>query len=141
MPYPRKYSRRYSPYEIIENWFTAENSGAKRYSRRYGYRYGSRPAFVPVIQIRAYTTNKISGQAGFNQCNAWFKTNVRLTQWEARANGGGGHGVGLLVGSGGFVAAGEVVQFEVFDHELTFGDKEYLVTVYGRALLGGGWSG
>lgn len=94
----------------------------------------------PVITITDCDRTKISRVSGFSRAIVTFHSDTALSEWEARANGGAGHGIGLLVGSGGALMADTSATFDVDDDELTLGDKEYTVTVYGKSA-GGVWSG
>ena len=96
---------------------------------------------VPLanITILEYTREKLGKVAGTTRCTVAFKADQDLLAWEARANGGTGVGIGLLVGEGSTLAAGEIGTFDVDTEELTLGDKEYTIKVYGKNQ-GGEWS-
>lgn len=93
---------------------------------------------VPLadITILEYDRTKIGRVPGTTKCTVSFKSDQNLIEWEARANGGGGPGIGLLVGNGKELMAEQVQQFEVETSELTFGDKEYIIKVYGMNQAG-----
>ena len=87
----------------------------------------------PVITIVSQDVTKISGVSGYDRCTVSFKADQELTYWEARATTTQtpGHGVGLLVESG-TLAKGATGYVYVDDEELTNGDLNYRITIYGR---------
>lgn len=96
----------------------------------------------PVITVNTPSRTIISDKSGFDQCVCTFSSDLALAQWEARATKAGttpARGVGLLVESGGSLAAGATGTVTVDDEELTQGDGEYTITVYGQST-GGVWS-
>lgn len=97
---------------------------------------------APVITVGTPSRSIISDETGFDQCTCTFTADVDLTEWEARATKAGttpARGVGLLVESGTTLAAGSTGTVVVDDEELTNGDGEYTITVYGKSS-GGVWS-
>lgn len=97
----------------------------------------------PVITVGTPSRSIISDESGYDQCVCTFKSDLALQQWEARATKSGttpARGVGLLVESGGSLAANTNATIYVDDEELTQGDGEYTITVYGLST-GGVWSG
>lgn len=110
------------------------------YSITYEYDDGTEPK--PTITIQSVDRPKISDESGMNECLCQFVSDVNLTQWEARATYGGvtpGHGVGLLVESGGALAANEVGVVSVLDSELTNGEGQYTISIFGQNK-NGAWS-
>lgn len=95
-------------------------------------------ASIPLanITILDYSRSKLGKVAGTSKCTVTFKADQPLTAWEVRANGGTGVGVGLLVGEGGTLATGVIGSFDVDTAELTLGDKEYIIKVYGKNSAG-----
>ena len=87
----------------------------------------------PVITIVSQDVTKISGVSGYDRCTVSFKADQELTYWEARATTTQtpGHGVGLLVESG-TLAKGATGYVYVDDEELTNGDLNYRISIYGR---------
>ena len=87
----------------------------------------------PVITIVSQDVTKISGVSGYDRCTVSFKADQELTYWEARATTTQtpGHGVGLLVESG-TLAKGATGYVYVDNEELTNGDLNYRITIYGR---------
>lgn len=83
----------------------------------------------------------ISDETGYDQCVCTFKSDLDLQAWEARATKGvtPARGVGLLVESGTTLAANVNATIYVDNEELTNGDGEYTITVYGQST-GGVWS-
>ena len=97
---------------------------------------------APVITIGTPSTAIISDETGYDECICTFTADVALQAWEARATKSGvtpARGVGLLVESGGSLAAGTASTVSVVDEELTDGDGDYTITVYGQST-GGVWS-
>lgn len=92
---------------------------------------------VPIINLISHSKDKISDETGFTTCSVTFQSDVSLLEWEARV-GGTGHGTGVLVGSGTTELANTNVEFDVDYTELTDGDKDYTIYVYGRNA--DGWS-
>ncbi len=95
-------------------------------------------AGIPIIVIQSYTRNKISAVIGMDISTVVFRSNENCDQWEARADGNGQVGVGLLVGNGGSINASQDVNFNVEDQELMNGDKVYPIDVFGHNSAG--WS-
>lgn len=97
---------------------------------------------VPVITVGTPSQTAISAVTGHDQCVCTFTSDLALSQWEARATKAGttpARGVGLLVESGGALAANTPATVYVENEELTQGDGEYTITVYGLST-GGVWS-
>ncbi len=97
---------------------------------------------APIITIEHQDKNKISSILGHDVCNATFYSDIHLLQWEARATPQGqttGQGVGLLVESGGNLKGGAMQTVIVNDEELTNGDLEYTISIFGKSD-GGVWS-
>ena len=94
----------------------------------------------PVITIVSQDVTKISGVSGHDRCTVAFTSDQALTYWEARATTTQtpGHGVGLLVESG-TLAEGATGYVYVDDEELTNGDLNYTITIYGQNA-DGRWS-
>ena len=100
------------------------------------------PATPPVITLGTPTRTIISDESGYDQCRCTFTSDQNLQQWEARATKAGvtpARGVGLLVESGTTLSAGATGTVIVDNEELTQGDGEYTITVYGQST-GGIWS-
>ena len=96
----------------------------------------------PVITVGTPSTSRISAITDHDQCVCTFTSDLALQQWEARATKAGvtpARGVGLLVESGGALAANTQATIYVENEELTQGDGEYTITVYGQST-GGIWS-
>ena len=94
------------------------------------------PAIItdpPVITILSQDVTKISGVTGYDRCTVTFTSDQALTYWEARATTTQtpGHGVGLLVESG-TLAKGATGYVYVDNEELTNGDLNYRISIYGR---------
>lgn len=97
---------------------------------------------VPVITVDTPSKTAISDEAGHDECTCTFTSSLSLKQWEARATKKGttpARGVGLLVESGGSLARGSKGTVVVENEELTNGDGEYTITVYGCST-GDVWS-
>lgn len=93
----------------------------------------------PVIAVGIPDKTRISDEAGHDACICTFTADQDLSAWEARATRDGvtpARGVGLLVESGGSLAAGEAGTVSVLDEELTGGDGLYTITVYGCGTNG-----
>lgn len=100
------------------------------------------PLDPPTITIGTPSRVVISDETGYDQCVCTFTSDQRLVQWEARATRPGivpGHGVGLLVESGSALNVGATGTVTIDNEELTQGDGEYTITVYGQNA-GGIWS-
>lgn len=94
---------------------------------------------VPIITIGVPSQNKISANNGFDECICTFTSDLDLAEWEARATKTGestGHGVGLLVESGNELSAGVEGVISILDDELTNGDGDYIIFVYGKSTDG-----
>lgn len=101
------------------------------------------PSVPPVITIGTPTRSIISDETGFDQCVCTFTCDQDLQQWEVRATKVGtspGRGIGLLVESGSTLATGATATIYIDDTELTQGDGEYTISVYGQNT-DGVWSG
>ena len=94
----------------------------------------------PVITIVSQDVTKISGVSGHDRCTVTFTSDQALSYWEARATTTQtpAHGVGLLVESG-TLSKGETGYVYVDDEELTNGDLNYTITIYGQNA-DGRWS-
>ena len=94
----------------------------------------------PIITIVSQDVTKISGVSGHDRCTVTFTSNQALSYWEARATTTQtpAHGVGLLVESG-TLSKGETGYVYVDDEELTNGDLNYTITIYGQNA-DGRWS-
>lgn len=93
----------------------------------------------PVITVGTPSQTTISAITGHDQCVCTFTSDLALQQWEARATKAGvtpARGVGLLVESGGALAANTPATIYVENEELTQGDGEYTITVYGQSTDG-----
>lgn len=98
---------------------------------------------APTITVGTPSRSIISDETGYDQSVCTFTSNMDLQAWEARATKAGttpARGVGLLVESGTTLAAGATGTVTVENEELTNGDGEYTITVYGQST-GGVWSG
>ena len=93
---------------------------------------------IPVISLQSESRTIISGIVGVNDSQVIFRSNEKLDQWEARADGTGTVGVGLLVGSGSAVNENQNVSFDILNTELTNGDKTYPIDVFAHNTAG--WS-
>ena len=101
------------------------------YAITYQYDEKSDP---PVITIQSQDRSKISSVIGYDRCTVTFTADQELSYWEARAtlpDAIPAHGVGLLVESG-TLGSGETGYVYVDDDELTNGDVEYTVTIFGQ---------
>ena len=106
------------------------------------YTYTEENLDPPIITVRTPSRSRISDESGYDQCRCDFTSDKDLSQWEARATKAGvtpARGVGLLVESGGALSAGAAATVIVDDEELTGGEGEYTITVYGCST-GGVWS-
>lgn len=94
----------------------------------------------PVITIVSQDVTKISGVSGHDRCTVTFTSDQALSYWEARATTTQtpAHGVGLLVESG-TLSKGETGYVYVDNEELTNGDLNYTITIYGQNA-DGRWS-
>lgn len=97
---------------------------------------------LPILSFNQITRNKISSILGFDSSVAEFTSDTDLTEWEARATVEGqpyGHGIGTLVDGGTTLLANETATVTIDDEELTNGDVEYRISVYGKDG-NGAWS-
>lgn len=97
----------------------------------------------PTITVGTPSRTIISDEDGYDQCVCTFQSDMDLQAWEARATKSGttpARGVGLLVESGTTLSADTDATIYVDNEELTNGDGEYTITVYGQST-GGVWSG
>lgn len=93
----------------------------------------------PVITVGTPSRTIISNETGYDQSVCTFTSNLALSQWEVRATKAGitpALGVGLLVESGGSLAANTPATIYIDNEELTDGDGMYVITVYGRSTDG-----
>lgn len=94
---------------------------------------------LPILSFNQITRNKISSILGFDSSVAEFTSDTDLTEWEARATVEGqpyGHGIGTLVDGGTTLSANETATVTIDDEELTNGDVEYRISVYGKDANG-----
>lgn len=102
------------------------------------YQYDDGVIEPPVITIQSQDKNKISSVSGYDRCTVVFVTDQDLSYWEARATTPSqtpGHGIGLLVESGS-LSENETGYVYVDDEELTSGDLEYTITIFGQNSSG-----
>ena len=94
----------------------------------------------PIITIQSQDVTKISSVTGYDRCTVTFTSDQELTYWEARATTTQtpGHGVGLLIESG-TLAKGATGYVYVDNEELTNGDLQYRISIYGQNV-DGTWS-
>ena len=88
----------------------------------------------PIITIISQSKDKISRIENYDRCEVSFECDKELSYWEARATLPGttpSHGVGLLVESGS-LALGNIGYVYVDDEELTNGDGDYTINIYGQ---------
>lgn len=93
----------------------------------------------PTITVGTPSRSIISALSGYDQCVCTFTSDMALQAWEARATKSGttpARGVGLLVESGTTLAASATGTVYVDNEELTNGDGEYTITVYGQSTQG-----
>lgn len=101
--------------------------------------FGTKEVKIPIITIGTPTKSKISDESGWNECLCTFTSDVDLSEWEARATFGGitpAQGVGLLVESGSSLSANTEATVSVLDTELTNGEGEYTISIYGKSTDG-----
>jgi hypothetical protein len=94
---------------------------------------------IPVITVLSQDKTKISDETDYDLCTVTFNSDVNLDWWQARATKTGvtpGLGVGLLVESGDILKADTSASIYVEDNELTNGDGDYIITVYGHSIDG-----
>lgn len=102
------------------------------------YSYDDGISDPPTITIQSQDVYKISGVSGRDRCTVTFTSDQVLAYWEARATVSWvtpGHGIGLLVESG-TLANGETGTVYVDDEELTNGDTNYTVSIFGQNAEG-----
>lgn len=95
----------------------------------------------PVPALVTESKLKISQVTDANSSEVVFTSSNDCIAWEARATFGAaatGVGIGLLVGSGTWLAANTPCSFNVDSSELTNGDGAYKITVYVQSV-GGVW--
>lgn len=96
----------------------------------------------PIITIGIPSRTKISHVTGCEQSFVTFQSDVTLQSWEARATLPGitpAHGIGLLVESGTSLEANTDATVIVECNELTQGDSEYTISIFGQST-DGRWS-
>ena len=89
---------------------------------------------APIITIVSQDKTKISGISGYDRCTVTFTADQALSYWEARATTSSqvpSHGTGLLVESGA-LDEGATGYIYVDDEELTNGDLNYRIDIYGQ---------
>lgn len=102
------------------------------------YQYDDGVVEPPVITVQSQDKNKISSVSGYDRCTVVFVADQDLSYWEARATTSSqtpGHGIGLLVESGS-LSENETGYVYVDDEELTNGDLEYTITIFGQNSSG-----
>ena len=97
---------------------------------------GGEATLKPILTLKSYTRNRISGKEGFAVSQVVFTCDMDLQAFEARATKEGtpyGVGVGDLLCSMENVASGEDISFSLSSSMLTQGDGVYRVSLYGKA--------
>ena len=114
-----------TPFDLYELWIAVD------------YTESVIIADPPIITIISQDRTKISGATGYDRCTVSFTANVELSYWEARATTTQtpGHGVGLLVESG-TLSEGATGYVYVDNEELTNGDLNYRIDIYGQNVDG-----
>lgn len=90
----------------------------------------------PILTLKSYTRNRLSGQEGFTASQVIFTCDTDLQAFEARATKQGaryGVGIGDLLCAMEAVKAGEDIMFSLSYTSLTQGDGTYRVSLYGKA--------
>lgn len=108
----------------------------------YTITYQYEETVKPKITITSIDKSKISDEIGHDECLCTFTSDVDLTEWEVRAtfgNAATGHGTGLLVESGLNLSANTEATVSILDEELTDGDGQYVINIYGKSA-DGTWS-
>lgn len=93
----------------------------------------------PTMSLGTPTLTKISDEIGHSQCICSFASDQDLDYWEARAVPHGGstdRGQGTIVESGNTLSAGVTASIIVDYNELTGGDGQYEITIYGHCING-----
>ena len=144
------YSDTSSAYKYYLTWNTngatdshVDTAGIENSNIPLTYIFAEASSTPPTITVGTPSRTIISDESGYDQCVCTFRSNMALQAWEARATKSGvtpARGVGLLVESGTTLAANTDATIYVDDEELTQGDGEYTITVYGQST-GGVWSG
>lgn len=117
-------------------------TGTYLYNAGTGDFVAGNPIAKPIITIGTPSRTKISSITGYDQATVTFQSDIALQSWEARATTEGqtiGHGSGLLVESGGSLEANTDATVYVDDEELTSGDLEYTISIFGLST-NGRWS-
>lgn len=93
----------------------------------------------PVMNITSISNDKISAIEGHDECIVKFYSDLTLTKAEVRATLSGattGHGVGTLVEEIGRMYAGVIYSALIENGELTNGDQEYTISIFGYSTEG-----
>lgn len=143
------YSDTSSEYKYYLTWNTngatdshVDTAGIENSNIPLTYIFTEASSTPPTVTVGTPSRTIISDESGYDQCVCTFRSNMALQAWEARATKSGvtpARGVGLLVESGTTLAANTDATIYVDDEELTQGDGEYTITVYGQST-GGVWS-
>lgn len=97
---------------------------------------GGEATLKPILTLKSYTRNRISGKEGFAVSQVVFTCDIDLQAFEARATKEGnpyGVGQGDLLHSAQDVKNGEDIFFSISSSMLTQGDGNYRVSLYGKA--------
>lgn len=128
----------YSSIQSAKNPWTI-NVSSSQPSGKFTFYAKTQLVIVPIITVGTPNKSIISDEKGYNECICEFTSDSELVQWEARAtksNVTPARGVGLLVEEGNTLAAGVSANIYVLDSELTDGDGDYVITVYGKSTSG-----
>lgn len=93
------------------------------------------PPFVTINSVSKY---KISGETGYTQCVLKFQCDEAIQAWEVRQDGSG-VGQGILLESGGAVAANTEITAYIDWNEIIGGDGTKEVNIYAQDA-GGDWT-
>jgi len=94
---------------------------------------------TPALTVVSASVNKVSQITGMDTCTIVFSCDIDLQAFQVRATRSGdprGVGVGDLLYSTGSVTAGGSITVTIDGDDITQGDGDYVISLWGKAADG-----
>lgn len=94
---------------------------------------------TPALTVVSASVNKVSQITGHDTCTVVFSCDIDLQAFQVRATRFGdprGVGVGDLLYSADSIAAGQSITVTIDGDDITQGDGEYVISLWGKAADG-----
>jgi len=94
---------------------------------------------IPTLTVISASVNKVSSVTGKDTCQVVFSCDIALQEFQVRATRSGnprGVGVGDLLYSQTNIPAGGSITVTIDGSDITQGDGEYVISLWGKAIDG-----